>query len=109
MIYANGDIYEGGWKNNKKNSTMLLLSDGKKYIQLWDNDNKLDEVDLDYFLCSKITISNIGDIEKIEFKITNEKELLNDDLCEIRCPISFEYLFNPVITPCNHIFSKKKS
>jgi hypothetical protein len=107
LTFANSDTIEGEWKKNQKNGIMLFHSNNKKYIQSWDCDDKLDEIELDTIFCSEITIRNIYDIDKIEIKIMNERELPDDDLIEIRCPISFEYLFNPVVTSCNHIFSKK--
>jgi hypothetical protein len=104
IIYKNEDIYEGEFKNNKKEKFGILKSKNEIHIQKWENDIFVDSISFDI---TKFSHFNPSQINFAEINKLLHKDLFDDDRnYEIRCPISFEYLYNPIITNCDHVFNK---
>lgn len=94
-------IYEGEWIKGKKSGFGILTIHDEKDLQYWERGILQDTVELEF----DIGLDELDDFVHISIK--NDDKFTNDELCEMRCPLSLDYMVFPVSLPCGHVFSKQ--
>jgi hypothetical protein len=130
MIFRNGDVYIGMWKNgeiygngkmeykngnvlsyyktfNHKNQfAMLTTKRGENYLVVIKDYKKIHDM-----IKIPKTIKSVCNVEKdfnnFEIKLVEDKSnITENEIDTITCPISFTPMLEPVITNCGHTFCK---
>ena len=103
IIYkSDGSVIECNWQNNYKHGHGIMKVNGEIHLQKWQHDKLVNTIEYD--LKSDININNLDKLLTLEFE--GEKEMEKNDMQDIACPISLDYMDEPIITNCGHVFCK---